>query len=167
MITVGNAPHQVTISNLEHADDAGFLDENTDEAFQRVNSISIGSKRDPAMVISTTKTKTMHIYKKVHVTATTEAEITALKLKRICPDCKREFTTGRDISIHKGRWCDQGKTIRSRKGYLADKAVKREKMRKKEKERHHVKVEDEEMENVYCFKYLGSRLHCDGDEKAM
>ena len=165
-ITVGNAPHQVTISNLEYADDAGFLDENTEEASQRVTSISIGSKRAAAMVIPTTKTKTMQIHKKVRVTATTEAEITALKLKHICSDCKRGFTTACGLSINKGRWCDKGKTIRSRKGSLADKAVKREKRKKKEKERHHVKVEDEEIENVHCFEYLGSRLQCDGDDKA-
>ena len=84
-----NTPHQVTVSNLEYADDAGLLNENTEEASQRVTTISIGSKRDAAkrdaaMVISTTKTKTMHIHKKVRVTAATEAEITALKLKHIC-----------------------------------------------------------------------------------
>ena len=49
---------------------------------------------------------------------------------------------------------------------LADKAVKREKRKKKEKERHHIKVEDEETENVHCFEYLGSRLQCDGGDKA-
>ena len=35
-----------------------------------------------------------------------------------------------------------------------------------EKERDHIIMEDEEIENVYYFEYLGSRISCDGDDKA-
>ena len=165
-VTVGKPPYKVRITRLEYADDAGLVDENANNASERVTAISIGSKQDAAMVISTTKMKAMHIHKKVSVSSTKEAEIAALKLKHKCSECGRDFPTARGLSIHKARWCDGGKTIRSRKGSLADKAVQLEKRRKMEKECDHIVMEDEEIENVYYFEYLGSRISCDGDDKA-
>ena len=71
-VIVGNPPHQVRISSLEYADDAGLLDENAEQASTRVTSIATGSKEDAAMEISIPKTKAMHIHKRVKVSETTE-----------------------------------------------------------------------------------------------
>ena len=68
-VQVGKAPHDVLIAGLEYADDAGLLDDNAQDASQRVTAISCGSKRDASMVISLAKTKAMHIHRKMRVTA--------------------------------------------------------------------------------------------------
>ena len=80
------------------------------------------------------KTKTMRIHQKVRVSTTTDVEIASLHLKHKCPDCKRDFQTARGLAIHRGRWCDGGRTVRSRKGSLADKAIQLVKRKAKENE---------------------------------
>ena len=165
-VTVGKAPHDVRIRSLEYADDAGLLDVDVKSASKRLSAIAEGSRNDAAMVISIPKTKAMHIHKKVRVSETKEDEIAAMNFHHVCPDCARPFPTKRGLAIHQGRWCDGGKTIRSRKGSLADKAVQHEKRKAKESELEHVTLEDNQLENVYSFEYLGSRLQCDGDDEA-
>ena len=165
-VTIGKPPHQVTIRALEYADDAGLLDTSTENASTRVTSIAQGSRHDAAMEISVPKTKVMHIHKQARVSDTTEEEIAALHFEHVCPDCSRDFPTKRGLSIHQGRWCDNGATIRSRKGSLADKTVKLAKRKKKEAELPHVTIEGQALENVYSFEYLGSRVQCDGDDMA-
>ena len=92
----------MTISDLEieYADHAGLIDDDTHHASNRVTSISIGSRRNASMEISKPKTKAMHIHKKVSVSATTEAEIADMHFKFVCPDadCKRDFSTARGLS---------------------------------------------------------------------
>jgi hypothetical protein len=61
-VEVGVTPHQVTISSLEYADDAGLIDENVEVASRRISSISASSRTDAAMEISIPKTKGMHIH---------------------------------------------------------------------------------------------------------
>ena len=165
-VKVGDPPYEVDISGLEYADDAALLDENTEQSSQRVCAISQGSQKDAAMTISIPKTKALHIHKKVRVTATTESEISALKLKHKCTSCGRDFPTSRGLSIHRARWCDGGLTLRSRKGSLADKMVKHAKRKEKENERDHVWLDGNEIDNVYNFEYLGSRVQSDGDDEA-
>ena len=108
----------------------------------------------------------MHIHKRVKVSETTEEEIASMGFEHICPDCERDFPTKRGLAIHRGRWCDGGKTQRSRKGSLADKRVQHEKRKEHENELPHVILEGQQLENVYSFEYLGSRVQCDGDESA-
>ena len=165
-VRVGKAPYDVEISGLEYADDAGLLNEDTQQASDRVTAISIGSRTDAAMSISIPKTKTMHIHHKIRVSATTEAEIATLKFKNKCGDCNRDFPTARGLAIHRARWCDGGRTVRSRKGSLAEKAVQLVKRKACEKELGQVLLEGQPIENVYAFEYLGSRVQCDGDDEA-
>ena len=129
--------NEVTICALEYTDDAGLLD-TTENASTRVTSIAQGPRHDAAMDIAVPKTKVMHIHKQGRVSDTTEEEIAALHFEHVCPNCSRDFPTKGGLSIHQGRWCDNGVTIRSRKGSLADKAVKLEKLKKKEEELPHV-----------------------------
>ena len=165
-VTVGNPPHEVRISSLEYADDAGLLDETTEQASTRVTAIANGSRDDAAMEISIPKTKSMHIHKRINVSETTEQDISKMGFEHVCPNCERDFPTKRGLAIHMGRWCDGGATVRSRKGSLADKKVQHQKRKVLESERKCVTISGHKLENVYSFEYLGSRLQCDGDDKA-
>ena len=168
-VEVGVPPHQVTISSLEYADDAGLLDANVQLASRRISSIAAGSRTDAAMEISIPKTKAMHIHPRVRVSKTETEEIAALKLKFPCPACTRDFSTQRGLSVHQARWCLQDPTkanTRSRIGSLADKAVQKQKRIANESKLEHVVIEGQQLENVYSFEYLGSRMQCDGDDRA-
>ncbi|XP_066263263.1 uncharacterized protein [Branchiostoma lanceolatum] len=168
-VTVGSPPYQVTISRLEYADDAGLMDESVQEASERISAIARGSRDDAAMEISVPKTKAMHIHRKDRVSKTTEAEVAALNLKHRCPDCTRDFKTKRGLAIHRSRWClhhPSTANTRSRAGSLADKKVQRQKRLAKEKERDHVILQGQQLENVHTFDYLGIRMQCDGDHRA-
>ena len=121
------------------------------------------------MEISIPKTKAMHIHKQVRVSKTQTHEIDALKLKFVCPDCNRSFPKQHSLSIHRARWCLHDPlqaNTRSRTGSLADKAVKKQKRIQHEKSLDHVTIEGQAIDNVYSFEYLGSRMQCDGDDKA-
>ena len=165
-ITVGYAPNEVKISALEYADDAGLLDASVEEASERLTAISCGSRNDAAMIISVAKTKAMHIHKTIRVSETVEDEVIALHLKHKCPECDKSFPSLRGMKIHLKRWCDGGRTVRSRKGTLADKAVQFDKRKAAENEREHVLIEGDQIENVHSFVYLGSKQQCDGDDIA-
>lgn len=52
------------------------------------------------------------------------------------------------------------------KGSLADKKVQHEKRKEHKIELQHVIIERQQLENVYWFEYLRSRVQCDGDERA-
>ena len=154
--TIRTPPHKVTIRVLEYADDAGLLDIPTSDASTRITSIAQGSKLDAAMEISVPKTKVMHIHKPVRFSETTEEDIAALNFEHVCQNCSRDFPTKRGLAIHQGRWCDNGATIRSRKGSPADKAVQLVWRKKREEELPRVMIEGQALENVYSFEYLGA-----------
>ena len=127
-------------------------------ALHQVSALSI-SLEEAAMVISIRKSMVMHVHKKTRVSATTEADVASLNLTHKCSACAREFTKQRGLSIHMARWCDGGRTQRSRLGTLTDKAVKTATLGK-------FQIEKNVLDNVYSFEYLGSRLQCDGDDEA-
>ena len=108
----------------------------------------------------------MHIHKKTRVSATTEADVASLNLSHKCSACAREFTKQRGLRIHMARWCDGGRTQRSRVGTLTDKAVKTAKRRAAEATLGKVEIDNNVLDNVYSFEYLGSRLQGDGDDEA-
>ena len=69
--------------------------------------------------------------------------------------------------MHMARWCDGGRTQRSRVGSLADKAVKSSKRRAAEASLDKVVIgSDPPLENMPHFQYLGSRLQGDGSDEA-
>ena len=100
------------------------------------------------MVISIRKSKVMHVHTKTRVSATTEADVASLNLKHKCSACAREFTKQRGLSIHMARWCDGGRTQRSRLGTLTDKAVKTAKRRAAEATLGKVQIENNVLDNV-------------------
>ena len=123
-MTVGTGAHTVRMAKFEYADDAALIDEDAGQATARVTSLAAGSIADAAMIISTKKSKVMHIHKTTRTSATTEADVAKLNLVHRCESCTREFTKLRGLKMHMARWCDGGRTQRSRVGSLTDKAVK-------------------------------------------
>ena len=116
------------------------------------------------MLIYAKKSKAMHIHRTMRVT--TEVDVTAVNLTRTCEACSRQFTKQRGLTIHRARWCDSGRTQRSRRGSLTDKAVKTAKRQAAEATRDKIYIGNEPPENVLTFAYLGSRLQHDGDDEA-
>ena len=102
----------------------------------------------------------------MRVSETTEEEIAAMKFKNVCSDCQRDFPTKGGLAVPQCRWCDGGKTVRSRKGSLADKTVQNVKRKQYEDSLGHVSLEGQQLDNVYTFEYLGCRIQSDGEEKA-
>ena len=163
-VVVGNGDSSVLMSKFEYADDAALIDGNTTLASARVTALAEGSLKDAAMVISVRKSKAMHIHRTRRVDATTEEDIAA-SLEHKCESCGREFTQPRGLNIHMARWCDGGRTQRSRRGTLTDIAVKTAKRRAAEATLDKVNIGDDVLDNVLTFQYLGSRLQCDGDDQ--
>ena len=162
---VGMGAHTVRMTELEYADDAALIDEDTRQATARVTSLAAGSIADAAMIISTKTRKVMHIHKTTRTSATTEAAVAKLNLVNMCEGCTREFTKLRRPKMHMARWCDGGRTQRSRVGSLTDKAIKLSKRRAAEASRDKVVIgSDPPLENVPHFEYLGSRLQGDGSD---
>ena len=116
------------------------------------------------MVISVRKSKAMHVHRTRRVDATTEEDVAALTLAHKCESCGREFTKQRGLKIHMARWCDGGRTQRSRRGSVTDTAVKTAKRRAAEANLDKVRIGDDILANVLTFDYLGSRRKCDGDD---
>ena len=164
-VVVGNGDSSVLMSKFEYADDAALIDGNTTLASARVTALAEGSLKDAAMVISVRKSRAMHIHRTWHVDATTEEDVAALSLEHKCESCGREFTKQRGLNIHMARWCDGGRTQRSRRGTLTDTAVKTAKRRAAEATLDKVNIGDDVLDNVLTFEYLGSRLPCDGDDQ--
>ena len=101
------------------------------------------------------------------VSETCEEEVVNLKLPFKCPDCDRTFPKQRSVKIHRTRWCNgPNGPARSRKGSLADKAVKRVKRKKQAEALPQVTINGHAIENVVSFDYLGSRVSGDGSDSA-
>ena len=69
------------------------------------------------------------------------------------------------LSQRMARWCDGGRIQSSRVGTLTDKAVKTAPRRAAETTVGKVEIDNNVLDNVYTFEYLGSRLQGDGDDK--
>ena len=79
-MTVGTGAHIVRMAKFEYADDVVLIDEDAGQATARVTSLAAGSIVDAAMIISTKKSKVMHIHETTRTSATTEADVAKLNL---------------------------------------------------------------------------------------
>ena len=114
-VVVVNGDSSVRMSKFEYADDAALIG---------VTALAEGSLKDAAMVISVRKSKAMHVHRTSRVDATMVEDVAALCLVHKRESCRHEFTKQRGLKIHMARWCDGGRTQRSRRGSLTDAAVK-------------------------------------------
>ena len=147
-MVVSEAERAILVSKLEYADDAALVDQNAALASTRVTAFATGSMVDAAMQISVKKSEAMHVHRAMRVDATTEADVATLGLSHKCDSRGREFTKQRGLRVHMARWCDGGRTQRSRLGSLTDKAVKTAKRRVAEAALDRVYVGNEALDNV-------------------
>ena len=90
----------------------------------------------------------------------------ALDLPHSCPKCERSFPTTLGLAVHRARWCRAGQRPASRRGQLADKAIKLAKRKTSATLLPPVVMEGDSLESVYQFDYLGCRFTSDGDDAA-
>ena len=93
-----------TVHTLGYADDAALLDETPETATERVTAIAVGSKADADMLISVSKTKTMHIRRQERCGPITDKEAKA-HAKFKCPHvgCNYVFHSKHGLKIHAGK----------------------------------------------------------------
>ena len=156
----------MTASKLEYADDVALLDWTATEASDRVSALARGFRLSASMEMSAPKSKGMHIREREALAVSTEAEVEALRLTHSCPECDRAFPTTRGLAVHRARWCRPGQPPASRRGQLADRAVKLAKRKASAALMQPVTLEGEPLEMVYQFDYLGCRFSSDCDDTA-
>ena len=108
--------------------------------------------------MSAPKSKGMHVHTRERLPVSTEMEVEALDLPHSCPECKRTFPTRRGLAVHQARCCRPGQRPASRRGQLADKAVKLAKRKASAALLSPVIMEGESLESVYQLDYLGCRF---------
>ena len=163
---IGPSLCDVTASKLEYADDVGLLDWTAAEASARVSALASGSRASASMKMSAPKSKGMHVHILERLPVSTDVEVEALALPHSCPECERYFPTSRGLAVHRARWCRPGQRPASRRGQLADKAVKLTKRKESAALLPPVIIEGESLESVYQFDYLGCRFTSDGYDAA-
>ena len=91
------------------------------------------------------------------------------KFKFKCNKCGMDYPTKHGLSIRKARWCKRRLNTRkpSRKCTVADKIIKRRKIKIKQDELPKVHIGNHELENVYTytFTYLGTEISGDGNSE--
>ena len=113
------------------------------------------------------QSKGMHVHTRDRLPVSTEVEVEALDLPHSCPECKlRTFPTRRGLAVHQARCRRPGQRSASRRGQLADKAVKLAKRKASAALLPPVFMECKSLESVYQFDYLGCRFTSDGDDAA-
>ena len=161
---------ELTLSDLEFADDAALGNTTTEAASERITNLDEGAVH-AGMSISKPKTKVQYIRNRPDVSATTETDIASLpgekKFKFECPACGMTYPTNHGLAVHRGRWCKGRKTAKkpSRKGTVADRLITRIKVEKYQDSLPKVKMGREELDNVYSFVYLGAEIAADGDQQ--
>ena len=156
----------VTASKLEYADDVGLLDWTAAVASARVSALASGSRTSASLDMSAHKLKGMHVRVRERLPVSTEVEVEARDLPHSCPECERSFPMTRGLAVHRARWCRPRQRPASRRGQLADKAIKLTKRNTSDAMLPPVVMEGESLESVYQFDYLGFRFTTDGDDAA-
>ncbi len=170
MLNMGIAlTNNLSIAELEYADDAALPCPNADVATERLTNLDHHAKSEAGMTISIPKTKVQHIMLQPKMSSTTEADIANLptekQFKFICDKCDMNYPTKHGLAVHQGRWCKKWKNAPrlSRTGTVADRLIKRIKIEKHQEQLPKVQIGQEELENVYSFVYLGAEIASDGD----
>ena len=144
----------MTASKLECADEFGLLDWTAAEASARVSALASGSRTSASMEMSAPKSKGMHVDIRERLPVSTEVEDEAIDIPHSCPECERSFPTTRRLAVHRARWCHPEQRPATRRGQLADKAVKLAKRKASAALLPPVVMERERLESVYQYDYL-------------
>ena len=161
----------LTLSDLEFADDAALPNMDTKTASDRLTHLNAKAIEVAGMSISVPKTKVQHIRKRPRLTSTTEKDVSELpddkKFKFECNACGMTYPTKHGLAVHRGRWCKGSRTSKkpSRKGTVADRVITRMKVEKYQESLDKVKMGNEYLENVYSFQYIGAEIAGDGDQE--
>ena len=161
--------HNLSISELEYADDAAIPCINVGIATDRLTHLDHHAKSEAGMAISIPKTKVQHIMRQPKMASTTEEDIANLppekQFKFNCEKCGMNYPTKHGLAVCQGRWCKKRKNARrpSRTGTVADRLIKRYKTEKHQEQLPKVQIRQEVLENVYSFVYLGAEIASDGD----
>ena len=85
----------LTLTDLEFADDATVPEKNTETASQRLNHLDRHANIEAGICISVPKTRVQHIRKRARVTETTEEDVANLppenNFKFVCDKCNRSY----------------------------------------------------------------------------
>ena len=152
----GSSIGDVTESKLEYADDVGLLDWTAAEASERASALASGLRASASMAMSAPKSKDMHGHIRECLPVSTEVEVETFDLPHSCHECERTSPTTRGLAVHRASWCRPGQRPASRRGQLADKAVKLAKRKASAALLAPVVMEGESLETVYQFDYLGT-----------
>jgi len=95
----------ISTNNLAYADDAALLFRSQKDASRVLTSFATYCDQKASMSISENKTKTMIIRPLRRVSATTVADVKALKLPFVCGFCGKTFASSKGLKIHKTKWC--------------------------------------------------------------
>ena len=157
--------NSLMLSELAYADDAALPSCDASMSTERLTSLAAHAKNEAGMSISIPKTKAQYIVARPKFADTTEEDVLDLKPAFVCDTCDMAYLHKRSLNIHKGRWCGRRNSDKkpSCKGTVADRAVKRAKTVKHQKELDPVKIGNEQLDNVYTFTYLGAEVAGDGD----
>ena len=145
-------------SKLDYADNVGLLNWTATEASEHVSLLASGSRTSASMEMSAPKSTGMRVHVQERLPMSKEVDVNALDLPHSCPECERSFRTRRGLAVHRARWCRPGQRPASRRGQLADQAVKLVKRQASAALRQPVVMEGESLETVYQFDYLGCRI---------
>ena len=166
-LDIGISISNMMISELDFADDCALPSPDTATASARLSDTNAQS--EAGMVISIPKTKAQNIMKQPKMPETTERDVQNLpedkQFKFRCELCDMTYPTKHGLSVHQGRWCKKRKTSKkpSRKGTVADRIIKRMKTEDHQATLPKVNINNNELENVYDFIYLGADIAADGN----
>ena len=157
------------LDELSYADDIALFDCCPANSERRLQKLSDVAGATASMIINVPKTLRAPMRPKVHVGATTAADVTAAMFKFKCDVCGREFDKQSGLKIHKSRWCNGPGTgnDRSRRDQRADKIIKAVKLDKLVAAQECIKLNGESIANVARTKYLGALImgHGTDDEE--
>ena len=156
------------LSEVTYADDIALIETVSSDSQHRLQRLGNTSKETAALQISIPKTFRMVIKQLEQVTPTTNSEANAAA-KVHCKICDRGFFNIQGISAHK-RFCQGSKEAeaanpRKRGDQKLDALVKKKKREALVAEEVKIKYNDNWINNVNSFKYLGANLMNHGSDE--
>eukprot|EP01084_Bolivina_argentea_P201900 345038_1 len=156
----------VKVKDMYFVDDLGVLENSHKSSKNDLDKLDESLSDDTGLIIHPKKTEILVISKKTYkVTETNENDCDEMKWSVKCNICKRSFPNNASLPGHKA-WCkkDNPYPTGSRRGTLADKIIKNNKIEKILNEVLPViEYKGNKIMNKFSVKYLGSIFTMNGD----